>query len=260
MLIKNNSVSFDTLPEAVQTILEQVQAINQKIDNLPAAAQEPDDNRFVDINEIRQTIFPQWKRQTIYNKCGLGELPYGWQPPGEYVRITPVGGHRLNVFGLLSRDHDLHAYTMDKTVDSEAIIAFIDDFVKTITMKTVIVLDHASIHRSEEFNAKLGEWIGKGLRIFHLPPYSPHLNLIEILWRKMKYDRLHKNIDNVLACFSNTLSAALFCETQYIKIFEDFEALSNIVEGEKNLIFDFLSANGLSGKFNEFVILKTKSS
>jgi predicted DNA-binding transcriptional regulator AlpA len=72
----DNSVSFDTLPEAVQTILEQVQAINQKIDNLPSAAQEPDDNRFVDINEIRQTVFPQWKRQTIYNKCCMGELPH----------------------------------------------------------------------------------------------------------------------------------------------------------------------------------------
>ena len=72
----DNSVSFDTLPEAVQTILEQVQEINYKIDNLPVTAQEPDENRFVDINEIRQTIFPQWKRQTIYNKCCLGELPH----------------------------------------------------------------------------------------------------------------------------------------------------------------------------------------
>ncbi len=70
------AISFDTLPEAVQTILEQVQEINQKIDNLPATAQEPDDNRFVDINEIRQTVFPQWKRQTLYNKCCLGELPH----------------------------------------------------------------------------------------------------------------------------------------------------------------------------------------
>jgi predicted DNA-binding transcriptional regulator AlpA len=76
MIIKDNSISFDTLPEAVQTILEQVQVINQKIDNLPAVAQEPDENRFVDLNEIRQTIFPQWKRQTIYNKCCLGELPH----------------------------------------------------------------------------------------------------------------------------------------------------------------------------------------
>jgi len=70
------AISFDTLPEAVQTILEQVQVINNKIDNLPAVAQEPDENRFVDINEIRQLIFPQWKKQTIYNKCCLGELPH----------------------------------------------------------------------------------------------------------------------------------------------------------------------------------------
>jgi len=70
------AISFDTLPEVVQTILEQVQEINHKIDNLPIVAQEPDENRFVDINEIRQIVFPQWKRQTIYNKCCLGELPH----------------------------------------------------------------------------------------------------------------------------------------------------------------------------------------
>jgi len=74
--IDNSTISFDTLPKAVQTILEQMQVLNQKIDNLPLAPQEPDDNRYVDITEIRQTVFPQWKRQTIYNKCCLGELPH----------------------------------------------------------------------------------------------------------------------------------------------------------------------------------------
>ena len=70
-------ISFDTLPEAVQTILEQVQVLHQKIDNLPLTTPEhPDDNRFVDITEILKTVFPQWKRQTIYNKCCLGELPH----------------------------------------------------------------------------------------------------------------------------------------------------------------------------------------
>jgi transposase len=55
----------------------------------------------------------------------------------------------------------------------------------------------------------LGEWIQKGLRIFHLPPYSPHLNIIETLWRKIKYDwlkpgdyasweTLQKALDNIL--------------------------------------------------------------
>ena len=71
-------ITFNTLPEAVKVILEQIQVLNQKIDNLPAVAQEQptDENRFVDINEIRQTVFPQWKKQTIYNKCCLGELPH----------------------------------------------------------------------------------------------------------------------------------------------------------------------------------------
>jgi hypothetical protein len=81
-------------------------------------------------------------------------IPYGWQPPGEYVRITPVGGKRLNVFGLLSRNNELHAYTIDKNIDSEAVIAFLDDFAKTITKKTVVVLDNASIHHSKKFNEK----------------------------------------------------------------------------------------------------------
>jgi predicted DNA-binding transcriptional regulator AlpA len=70
------AITFNTLPEAVQTILEQIEVLKQKIDNLPAAAQEPDEDRFVDIEEIRKTVFPQWKRQTIYNKCSLGELPH----------------------------------------------------------------------------------------------------------------------------------------------------------------------------------------
>jgi len=114
-------------------------------------------------------------------------IPYGWQPPCEYIRIVPANSPRLNVFGILSRDNQLHAYSVEGTINTDIVIACIDDFVKTIKKKTVLVLDNATIHHSEKFNAKLGEWITKGLRIFHLPTYSPHWNLIETLWRKIKY-------------------------------------------------------------------------
>ncbi|WP_445304532.1 transposase [Microcoleus sp. S13C4] len=43
------------------------------------------------------------------------------------------------------------------------------------------------------FNAifdKLEEWKERGLTIFELPNYSPELNLIEILWRFIKYQWL----------------------------------------------------------------------
>ena len=33
-------------------------------------------------------------------------------------------------------------------------------------------------------------WNDKDLYLFFLPTYSPHLNLIELLWRKIKYEWL----------------------------------------------------------------------
>jgi len=62
----------------------------------------------------------------------------------------------------------------------------------------------------------------------------------------------------VFATLNNTISAALFCESEYIKIHRDFETLSSIVQSEKFLIFDFLAENGLSGKFNAYVKSKKK--
>jgi len=52
---------------------------------------------------------------------------------------------------------------------------------------TVLVLDNATVHRSRVVQAKRREWKKKGLRLLFLPPYCPHLNLIEILWRQTKY-------------------------------------------------------------------------
>src|SRR2546421_4805441 len=53
--------------------------------------------------------------------------------------------------------------------------------------KTVVVMDNASVHTSEEFEECLPHWKKKGLIIKYLTPYSPELNLIEIRWRNIKY-------------------------------------------------------------------------
>jgi transposase len=117
-------------------------------------------------------------------------LAYGWQAKAEYVRIVPKKSKRLNVFGLLSRDNHLQAYSCEQAMNGELIIAFLDDFAKQTKQKTVVVLDNAPIHHTEEFAEKIEEWQGQDLHIFFLPTYSPHLNLIETLWRKIKYEWL----------------------------------------------------------------------
>src|SRR5207253_8317820 len=49
------------------------------------------------------------------------------------------------------------------------------------------VIDNASVHTSEEFAECLPRWKKQGLIIKYLSTYSPELNLIEILWRNIKY-------------------------------------------------------------------------
>ncbi len=48
--------------------------------------------------------------------------------------------------------------------------------------------NNAPIHRNKAFQKKIAEWQQKKLSIFWLPIYSPQLNLIETLWRFMKYE------------------------------------------------------------------------
>ncbi|GAB3477856.1 hypothetical protein GCM10027398_33220 [Azotobacter salinestris] len=54
----------------------------------------------------------------------------------------------------------------------------------------IVVLDNANIHRSALFLRKEREWRVQRLYVIFLPTYSPELNLIEILWRKIKYEWL----------------------------------------------------------------------
>ncbi len=126
-----------------------------------------------------------------------GYVPYGWQPRGKYIEITPAKSKSINVFGLMSAQNDLEAYSFTGTSNSKMIISLIDDFCKEIKKDTVIVLDNAPIHKSMEFKEKINDWDTQGLKIFFLPKYSPHLNLIEVLWRMMKYKWIeYENIHN----------------------------------------------------------------
>ncbi len=63
-----------------------------------------------------------------------------------------------------------------------------DNYANKISKLTVVAIDNAPIHRSKAFQKKIAEWKEKKLEIFWLPTYSPQLNLIEILWRFMKYE------------------------------------------------------------------------
>lgn len=118
------------------------------------------------------------------------EVPYAWQAVGETIEIPSQRSKRLNVLGFCNKQLDFHATTVQGWVDSEIVIDGFDRFCDTINKKTTVVVDNASIHTSKKFKNKLAAWEERGLTVKYLPTYSPELNLIEIIWRFIKYQWL----------------------------------------------------------------------
>lgn len=71
------------------------------------------------------------------------------------------------------------------------LISCVDDFASRLTGRTVLIMDNASTHRSALFESRLGHWRTQGLHIQYIPAYCPELNLIECLWKKIKYHWLN---------------------------------------------------------------------
>lgn len=118
--------------------------------------------------------------------CQQGYVPYGWQFPGEDVFVPAQKGFRLNCRGLFSRDNRCHW----ATTSAHSTAAFVRDRLEALSLQLpgpmVIVLDNASVHTAGIIQQCRAVWERRGLYLFFLPPYSPHLNIAETVWRHLK--------------------------------------------------------------------------
>ena len=100
--------------------------------------------------------------------------------------IQAAKGKSINCFGLLSRNNKFVYRNTEKNINSDFIIETLDELSLSVTILTVIVLDNARPHTARKVKQLLGTWQSRGLYIFYLPPYSPHLNIIERFWKEFK--------------------------------------------------------------------------
>jgi transposase len=117
-----------------------------------------------------------------------GYCPYGWQGRAEKVSVAalPISRQRLNCFGCISRINQFYYATTSQAIDGQFIFEQLEAFSLTVHKPTFLVLDNARVHKTEKILRHFEHWQQRGLYIFYLPPYSPHLNIAETLWRVMK--------------------------------------------------------------------------
>ncbi|EIM63245.1 IS630 family transposase [Desulfobacter postgatei] len=118
---------------------------------------------------------------------GVPEIPYAWQDEDEQLLLPSGKTSRINVLGFLNKQNDFFPCVFDCSVTSDIVTACFDAFSRYITKRTIVVLDNAPIHHSAIFKSQIGTWEERGLFLYFIPKYSPELNLIEILWKHIKY-------------------------------------------------------------------------
>ena len=118
--------------------------------------------------------------------CSEGYVPYGWQFPGEQVFVNAQKGFRLNLFGMISRSNECGWSVTTDSINARFVHEKLDMLSLSIDQPTCIVLDNSSVHRAKIIEERIKLWQSRGLYLFFLPPYSPHLNIAETLWRHLK--------------------------------------------------------------------------
>jgi len=119
------------------------------------------------------------------------KVVYAWQKRGERIVLPVSRGKSQSVLGFMwHKCQRFESFVFEEAVDSNVVIGCFEIIAKSIRRETVVVIDNAPIHRSQEFEEKIEEWEKLGLTIYFLPTYCPSLNKIEMLWKKIKYDWL----------------------------------------------------------------------
>jgi transposase len=137
--------------------------------------------------------------------CLDPSICYAWQIKGNNIEIPKARSKRINVFGFFNTKNDFSGLMFEGNLDSHVIIGCIDWFIKQVNKQTYLVIDNAPIHISDELEDCIQAWKKLGIILYFLPAYSPELNKIEILWRKIKYEWMPFSAYDSLASLKDAL-------------------------------------------------------
>lgn len=109
-----------------------------------------------------------------------------WAPKGETPVVSATGRRfSFNMISAVSPRGDFRFMIHEGTVDSTVFITFLKRLLIGATQPIFLVVDGHSIHKSAAVKKFIEQQNGN-LKLFFLPPYSPHLNPDEQVWAHVK--------------------------------------------------------------------------
>lgn len=110
---------------------------------------------------------------------------YGWAPEGTKPTLYAARqGRNLTVMGAMALDGVRAMATLNRGMNGDAFLGFLRDTLgPNLREGDIVVMDGPRVHRVAGVAETLAQF---GAKALYLPPYSPELNPIEMLWSVLK--------------------------------------------------------------------------
>ena len=107
------------------------------------------------------------------------------------VAAVPHGHRKTSSFiGCLSEEGMIAPYVLDGAVNAELFVAYIEQvLVPTLRSNDIVIMDNLPVHKVPAVRRAIE---AAGAQLLFLPPYSPDLNPIEMVFAKMKAKLRHE--------------------------------------------------------------------
>lgn len=105
---------------------------------------------------------------------------------GERVRegVKDVRFQRLSVLSSIRIDGNMVPFVFKGTLKGDLFEEYLKTrLVPTLRKGDVVIMDNSSVHKMKIVRSNIEDC---GAEVLYLPPYSPDLNPIELMWSKMK--------------------------------------------------------------------------
>ena len=135
-----------------------------------------------------------YQDETGVSLCPVCKTTYSLKGITPELKVYDTKGYsHLSLAGYISENGDMYYEVRQGSFNGKAIANFLEKgFTGRKKQKHVLIWDNASIHRCKEVKAFLEKEACKQNRVWleQLPPYSPELNPIELLWGYLKNNKL----------------------------------------------------------------------
>ena len=123
------------------------------------------------------------------DECGF-DAPlireYGYSKMGTRLMGEKTGKrfNRTSIIAGLRQGKPISPMRFEGYCNTEVVVAWVEKvLIPELSEKDLVVLDHASLHKSSRIKELIEE---AGCDLLFLPPYSPDMNPIEQFWSELK--------------------------------------------------------------------------